>query len=107
MQSPTGNNGGPPPDFIVGEWTVLPARNLLRRGDEAVRVEPRVMDALVLLAGHAQQPVSKDTLIERVWNGRYVTDDVVTVTIYALRKALGDDARKPKYLETIPRRGYR
>jgi DNA-binding winged helix-turn-helix (wHTH) protein/Tfp pilus assembly protein PilF len=93
--------------FVVGEWDVLPARNLFVRGSDQVRVEPRVMDVLVHLAERAEQPVSKEELIERVWNGRYVTDDVLTVTIYALRKALGDRARRPRYIETVSRRGYR
>lgn len=96
-----------PTGFVVGEWTVAPSRNLLVHGEEQVRVEPRVMDVLVFLADRADQAVSKEVLIEHVWNGRYVTDDVLTVTIYALRKALGDDARHPRYIETVSRRGYR
>jgi DNA-binding winged helix-turn-helix (wHTH) protein/tetratricopeptide (TPR) repeat protein len=93
--------------FAIGEWTVTPSRNLLVRGDEQFRVEPRVMDVLVCLAESADQLVSKEDLMERVWKGRYVTDDVLTVTIYALRKALGDAARRPRYIETVSRRGYR
>jgi DNA-binding winged helix-turn-helix (wHTH) protein len=96
-----------PDSFAVGEWTVSPARNLLVRGDEQVRVEPRVMDVLVCLAEHGDQLVSKEDLMEGVWKGRCVTDDVLTVTIYALRKALGDGARRPRYIETVSRRGYR
>src|SRR5580693_2624800 len=88
-----------PNAIVVGEWMVAPSRNLLMRGGDQVRVEPRVMDVLVLLAGHAGRLVSKQDLIERVWSGRYVTDDVLTVTIYALRKALGDEARRPRYVE--------
>jgi DNA-binding winged helix-turn-helix (wHTH) protein/Tfp pilus assembly protein PilF len=93
--------------FVTGEWKVAPTRNLLVRGDEEVRVEPRVMDVLVHLAGRAGEVVSKEELVERAWEGRLVTDDVLTVTIYALRKALGDDARRPRYIETVSRRGYR
>ena len=96
-----------PGDFVVGVWTVAPSLNLLVHGDEQVRVEPRVMDVLVHLAGRADQLVSKEDLTECVWKSRYVTDDVLTVTIYALRKALRDDARKPRYIETVSRRGYR
>jgi DNA-binding winged helix-turn-helix (wHTH) protein/tetratricopeptide (TPR) repeat protein len=96
-----------PDSFVVGDWTIVPSRNLLLRGEEQVRVEPRVMDVLVHLAGRADRPVSKEELIEQVWKSRYVTDDVLTVTIYALRKALGDDARRPRYIETVSRRGYR
>ena len=93
--------------LVVGEWTVTPSRNLLVRADEQVRVEPRVMDVLLCLAERADQPVSKQDLMERVWKGRDVSDDVLTVTIYALRKALGDGARRPRYIETVSRRGYR
>src|SRR4029453_12473047 len=96
-----------PGEFVFGEWIALPSRNLLVRGDKQIRVEPRVMDVLVHLAAHADRLVSKEELIERVWANRYVTDDVLTVTIYALRKALGDDARRPRYIETVSRRGYR
>ena len=85
-----------PAAFRSGEWRVEPSRNLLVRGGEQVRVEPRVMDALVYLAGRAGEVVTKEELVERVWQGRFVTDDVLTVTIYALRKALGDDARRPR-----------
>lgn len=93
--------------FVSGEWTVAPTRNLLLRGNEEVRVEPRVMDVLVHLVERAGEVVSKEELVERVWEGRYVTDDVLTVTVYGLRKALGDDARQPRYIETVSRRGYR
>src|SRR6185295_6816152 len=93
--------------FVSGEWTVAPTRNLLLRGGEEVKVEPRVMDVLAYLAERAGQVVPKDELVERVWDSRHVTDDVLTVTIYALRKALGDDARQPRYIETVSRRGYR
>ena len=108
MHSSETNSEKPNPNgFVTGEWTVAPSRNLLVRGQEQVRVEPRVMDVLVHLAERAGEVVSKEELVERVWEGRSVTDDVLTVTIYALRKALGDDARRPRYLETVSRRGYR
>ena len=85
----------------------MPSRNLLVRGEREVRVEPRVMDVLVHLAERTGQVVSKEELTERVWRCRSVTDEVLTVAIYALRKALGDDARRPVYVETVSRRGYR
>jgi DNA-binding winged helix-turn-helix (wHTH) protein/Tfp pilus assembly protein PilF len=96
-----------PNGFLVGEWQVAPPLNLLVRGEEQVRLEPRVMDVLAHLAEHADEVVSKEELIEHVWKGRYTTDDVLSVAIYSLRKALGDDARRPRYVETVSRRGYR
>ncbi len=93
--------------FVVGEWTVESSRNVIARHGNEVHLEPRVMDLLVCLVRRAGRVVSKDELVAEVWEGRYVTDDVLTVSVYALRKALGDEARQPRYLETIPRRGYR
>ena len=93
--------------FLAGEWLVEPSRNLLSRGGKQTRLEPRVMDALVYLGERPGKVVSKDELVNFVWQGRSVSDDVLTVTISALRKALQDDARNPKYVETVPRRGYR
>jgi DNA-binding winged helix-turn-helix (wHTH) protein/Tfp pilus assembly protein PilF len=93
--------------FLVGEWQVAPPLNLLVRGDEQVRLEPRVMDVLVHLAERANGVVSKEELIEHVWKGRHVADDALSVAIYSLRKSLGDDARRPRYVETVSRRGYR
>lgn len=101
------NSKCPPQTFVTRGWRVDPSRNLLQRGEDKIRVEPRVMDALVYLAERSGHVVSKDDLIDVVWHGRSVTDDVLTVTICALRKALGDDARRPEYVETVPRRGYR
>ncbi len=89
------------------ESEVSPPLNLLVRGEEQVRLEPRVMDVLVHLAERADEVVSKQELIEHVWKGRYTTDDVLSVAIYSLRKALGDDARRPRYVATVSRRGYR
>lgn len=96
-----------PDTFVIEEWTVEPLRNVMARGDEEVRLEPRVMDVLVQLASRAGQVVTKEELVAAVWQGRWVTDEVLTVTICALRRALDDDARKPRYIETVPRRGYR
>ena len=108
MHSFDGGGAHPSRDgFVAGEWTVYPSRNLLVRGAEHAKLEPRVMDVLVQLAERAGEVVSKEELVARVWEGRYVTDDVLAVTIYALRKALGDDARHPRYVETVSRRGYR
>ena len=65
------------------------------------------MDVFVVLASHDGEVVTKDQLIEEVWDGRPQTDDVITRCISALRKGLHDDAKHPKYVETVQRRGYR
>jgi DNA-binding winged helix-turn-helix (wHTH) protein/tetratricopeptide (TPR) repeat protein len=96
--------GGP---FRIGEWTVHPERNLLESPDASHRLEPKAMDTLVVLAGRAGEVVTKDALIDGVWEGRIISEGTLTNTIAELRSALGDDARSPRYIETIPKRGYR
>lgn len=93
--------------FRVGPWEVLPRRNLLRRGSERRRLEPLVMDLLVRLARSPGEVVGRDELFREVWEGRVVGDEALTRAVSALRKALGDDARRPRFVETVPKRGYR
>jgi DNA-binding winged helix-turn-helix (wHTH) protein len=61
----------------------------------------------VCLAEHANETVSKEELIRTVWGDAFVTDDVLTRCISELRKALDDDSKQPRVIETIPKRGYR
>jgi DNA-binding winged helix-turn-helix (wHTH) protein/tetratricopeptide (TPR) repeat protein len=93
--------------FELGPWTVLPERGLLRQGEVRDRLEPMVMDVLVVLARHQGSVVTRDQLVHEVWNDRFVADEAIVAKIATLRQKLGDDARNPKYIETIPRRGYR
>jgi hypothetical protein len=65
------------------------------------------MDLLVFLAGSTGRVVSKDELIDAVWEGRSIADTTLTRAIADLRRALGDDQRNPHFIETIPKRGYR
>ncbi len=93
--------------FEIGAWTVKPDRGLISRGDTERKLEPLVMDVFVVLASHAGDVVTKDQLIDAVWDGRPQTDDVITRCIASLRRGLDDSARSPAYIETIQRRGYR
>ncbi|HYC37065.1 MAG TPA: winged helix-turn-helix domain-containing protein [Usitatibacter sp.] len=93
--------------FSVGQFRVDPAHNQLARGEEVVRLEPRVVEVLAVLASRPGQAVSRDELLAAVWPGVVVGDDALTQAIIKLRKALGDDAHKPTYIETISKRGYR
>lgn len=86
---------------------IEPARNLVLLGGEVVTLEPRAMEVLAYLASHSGHVMSKDELLQSVWKGRWVTEDALSVYIYELRKALGDDARRPRFVETVRKRGYR
>jgi DNA-binding winged helix-turn-helix (wHTH) protein/TolB-like protein len=91
----------------IGEWSVDPETNELTRGTETVRIEPKAMDVLVLLADRAGRVVGREELFVTVWPGVVVGDEAITQTIIKLRKALGDNPRSPSYIETIAKRGYR
>ncbi len=91
----------------VGDWLVHSTLNEVRRGDEAVRLEPKAIEVLVHLAGKAGAVVGREELLSAVWPGVVVGDDALTQAIAKLRKALGDEAHQPRYIETISKRGYR
>ena len=91
----------------IGGWEFSPATGELRRRTDVRRLEPRAAKALELLVEANGEVVSQDQLIAGVWGGRSLSDNSVAVVIGQLRKALDDDAREPKLIETIPKRGYR
>ena len=93
-------------DFSIGEWRVRPKEDLLVNGETQVRLEPRVMDALVYLASRPGEVVSRADLEKAVWRGGVVGYDAVTGTVIKLRKALGDSAKQPRFIATVPKRGY-
>lgn len=92
--------------FFIGDWHVAPREGLLSRGEEVVHLEPKVVDVLVYLASHHGQVITREELERAVWHGAVVGYDAVTATVIKLRKALRDDARQPRYISTIPKRGY-
>ena len=94
-------------EFRVGDWLVEPDLNRITRADRTVQVEPRVLEVLVCLASRPGEVFPKDKIIPLVWADTYVTDEVLTYSISELRKAFGDDARNPRIIQTIPRKGYR
>jgi len=81
-------------------------RRLLRDG-APVEVNARYLDALSLLVGEGGRLVSKDRLHAEVWRGVPVTDEALTQCIRTLRRVLGDDAARPRFIETVPKHGYR
>lgn len=70
-------------------------------------MQPQLLDVSGVLAARAGEVVSRDTLLEAVWHGKVVTEESLTRAISELRKALGDKANTPSYIQTIPKKGYR
>ena len=96
-----------PDDFRIGSWLVEPSLNSVTCNGKVHRLEPKMMEVLVYLAQNQRVVVSKEQLMRVVWPDTFVTDDVLTRCVSELRKALEDDAKEPRVIQTIPKRGYR
>jgi DNA-binding winged helix-turn-helix (wHTH) protein/tetratricopeptide (TPR) repeat protein len=95
------------PDFLIGDRRVFVSLGRIKTPNGSTRLEPRVMDLLVYLAHRSGRVISRDDIIRDVWRATDVTDDVITRSISQIRRALSDDWRKIRVIETIPKRGYR
>src|SRR5713101_3462085 len=93
--------------YQFGPFRLDPAEHTLLRGDQVVALTPKAFETLALLVQNSGHLVRKDELIERVWQDTVVEEGNLNVVIHTLRKALGDDPRESKYIETIAKRGYR
>ncbi|WP_414675255.1 winged helix-turn-helix domain-containing protein [Luteibacter sp.] len=92
--------------FLIGDWTVHPDRRLIARRGEVQLLEPRHMDVLCALASRRGQVVSVEELLDACWNGGFFGDNPVHKAIAIVRRALADDAKAPRYIATVRKRGY-
>lgn len=93
--------------FTLGDWTVRPRQAFMERGEVRTSLEPKQLDVLLCLVEAAGDVVSIDRLLDRCWPGEFHGDNPVHKAIAMLRKVLGDDARAPRYVATVRKRGYR
>lgn len=93
--------------FKIGDWTVEPASGMLRSGDTERRLQNLPMAVLVLLAGKRGAVVTKQEIFDAVWQGAAVEEGALPRCVSEIRAALGDRARQPRYIQTLPKRGYR
>ena len=92
--------------FRIDDWEVYPARAEFRRGDTVEKPERLHMRALLAIAKRDGDVVTKDELVNEVWDGRFVADDAITQCISRLRGKLRD-TQPYKYIDTVVRVGYR
>lgn len=96
-----------PVSLAFGDFVLDPAQRRLWRSGEPVELNSRYFDALALLAREPGILISKDRFMAEVWRGVPVTDEALTQCVRALRRQLGDDAARPRFIETVPKHGYR
>lgn len=93
--------------FRLSAIIVEPRKGHILRDGQAVELEPKVMALLCLLAGAGGDAVSRDTIAARIWGDPLINDDSLSRAVWKLRRALGDEAKEPRFIATVPRRGYR
>jgi tetratricopeptide (TPR) repeat protein/DNA-binding winged helix-turn-helix (wHTH) protein len=94
------------PIYRIGDVEVDPDQSCVRRDGEQQRLRPQTFQVLLYLVERRARLVTKEELIERVWQGATVTDDALVQCIVDLRRSLGDDPRHPRFIKTIPKAGY-
>src|ERR1700742_4398345 len=97
----------PTSKLLIGDWLIDPASGEISRKDQTTRLEVRAMRLLLCLAERPGEVVSIEELLNRGWGEVAVSSDSVYQAMTSLRRQLGDDAKQPKYIETVPRLGYR
>ncbi|HVF46555.1 MAG TPA: winged helix-turn-helix domain-containing protein [Pyrinomonadaceae bacterium] len=93
--------------FEFGPFRLDPREKILLRDNLPVSVTPRVFETLQVLVENPGRLLEKDELMQKIWRDRFVEDGNLAFTIKTLRRVLKDDARRPRFIETVPRRGYR
>jgi TolB-like protein/DNA-binding winged helix-turn-helix (wHTH) protein/tetratricopeptide (TPR) repeat protein len=94
-------------NFRFGDFEINVARQELRRAGATVHIEPQVFDLLVHLIRHRDRIVSKDELIDVIWQGRIVSEATLSSRISAARRALGDSGNDQSFIRTLHKRGFR
>lgn len=93
--------------YQVGGWAVYPELNQMTQGDKMITLEPRILALLNCFCAHPDQVLNRDFLIEKAWDGIIVSESTINHTVGVLRRALGDKARAPHYIQTVAKKGYR
>jgi Tol biopolymer transport system component/DNA-binding winged helix-turn-helix (wHTH) protein len=93
--------------YEFGPYVIDARSRILLKDGTTVRLTPKAFDTLFVLVQHASQVVEKEQLLKEVWPDIFVEEGSLSHNIHGLRKALGDDSSEPRYIETIPKRGYR
>jgi DNA-binding winged helix-turn-helix (wHTH) protein/pimeloyl-ACP methyl ester carboxylesterase len=93
--------------YIFGVFRIDVTERVLLSGKDAVSLTPKAFDTLLVLVEHSGHVLSKEELMEKVWPDSFVEENNLAQNISALRKALGEESSGQKYIETVPKRGYR
>ncbi|MEO6687922.1 MAG: winged helix-turn-helix domain-containing protein [Dokdonella sp.] len=91
----------------MGDWAADARTGELQNGDRLERLEPKTMELLRLFTSRPFEVLSREQILAAVWPDVIVADDALARAMFKLRRTLGDDAKAARYIETLPKRGYR
>ena len=95
------------PAFLFDDVRVEPATFRAFKASNPLQLEPKTLRLLLFLIENRARLIERDQILDRIWSGTHVTDNALAGEIAKLRKALGDNPKTPKYIQTVPTRGYR
>ncbi|NUT00163.1 MAG: transcriptional regulator, partial [Sphingomonas sp.] len=93
--------------FVFNGYMLDPGQRVLTRYGTPVEVNSRYLDALLLMLEHPGELITRDRFFDHVWKGIPVTDEALSQCVANLRRVLGDEAGNPRFIETVPKHGYR
>ena len=93
--------------FFFGDWSVITSENRIGQGDCIVRLEPKVMQLLLILVSRHGEVCTRESLLNELWPSAETGESSLTRAISELRKALGDQRKPARYIDTIQRVGYK
>ncbi|MFD5451040.1 response regulator transcription factor [Streptomyces sp. NPDC003470] len=99
--APAGNRAAPPPVLRIADLRIDPTARTAHLADRELPLTRREFDLLSYLAAHADQVISRQRILTEVWQQPYLEDQTVDVHLSALRRKMGEKARKPRYLQTV------
>jgi len=95
------------PEFVFADFRLDPQRRLLLHKDEIVPLHPKAFDLLLALVENSDRVLSKNELLENVWEGQLVEENNLAVQIFTLRKIFTEKKSEHRFIVTVPGKGYR
>src|SRR4029453_1733406 len=95
------------PTYIFSEFCIDPARRLLTRDGEQIDLSPKAFDLLLALVESRGRILSKDELLNKVWDGQFVEENNLAVQVSTLRKVFGETTHDHRFIVTVPGKGYK
>ena len=91
----------------IGDFLLDQQLSTLKKNEVETVVEPKLLELLLLFCQHPNRIISREEILEKIWQNSIVTDNAINKMVGNLRRLLLDDPKTPRYIQTVPKRGYR